>query len=181
MRTRRQPRSCRSGCSLGLVDQATQPIALTHGTAEVASRSRGLPRLRGMERCRRRFRHSRPDPLMRAVTVVMAAVASEDTFQVSLVHDQEVVEALGADRLHEPLCMGVGIGRPVGRLEDLGACGCLKPGRAGHATIRYSWISTPRRSARCSRVGSMSAKAVCVFSSECGQRWPSERCGRWSL
>ncbi len=36
------------------------------------------------------------------------------------------------------------------------ACGWQKPIHAGHATIGYSWISPPRRSARRSRWGSTS-------------------------
>ena len=39
---------------------------------------------------------------------------------MSFVHDQEVVETLGADRPHEPLGVSINIGRPERRLEDLG-------------------------------------------------------------
>ena len=61
-----------SRCSLVLVDQSTERIASPQSPAEVASRSGGLLGLYGVKRRRGRSGHLLADPLMGAVTVVMA-------------------------------------------------------------------------------------------------------------
>lgn len=48
--------------------------------------------------------------------------------------------------------------------------GCPKPVRPAHATMRYSWMSPPRRSVRRSRMGTTSAKAAGSSCDEDGQR-----------
>ena len=58
---------------------------------------------------------------MGAIAVVVIGIASKDTFEVGFVEDQEMIEALRSDRSYEPLGKCVGIGSPVGGLEDLGA------------------------------------------------------------
>ena len=60
---------------------------------------------------------------MWAPFVVVADVGAKDPFEVALVHDQQVVEALVADRADKSLGVSVGIRSLKGRLEHSGAFG----------------------------------------------------------
>jgi hypothetical protein len=51
--------------------------------------------------------------------VVVGHVAAEHVFEVAAAEDQQPVEKLGADRVHEPLCVGVCLWRLNRRLDDL--------------------------------------------------------------
>jgi hypothetical protein len=55
--------------------------------------------------------------------VVVPGIAAQDSLEMASIDDQEVVEAFGADGLHEPLGEGVGVWGPMRRLEDPGPNG----------------------------------------------------------
>jgi hypothetical protein len=72
------------------------------------------------------------DSLVRAMSVVVPDVAAKDTLEMPCVHDQEMVEALGSDRPHEPLGVGVRVRGPERSLQDLGTLRSKDLVEAGH-------------------------------------------------
>lgn len=57
---------------------------------------------------------------MGPMNVVVADVASENTLEVALIEDEEVVETFGTDGSHELLGVGVRIRSPIRGREGLG-------------------------------------------------------------
>ena len=51
------------------------------------------------------------EPTVRAAAVVVFNVLLKDCSEVARSDDQDPIEALGLDRLHPPLCEGVGVSR----------------------------------------------------------------------
>jgi len=71
-----------------------------------------------------------------------------------------------------------GSGEACRRREPVGAENSVRPAQA---TIRYSWMRPPRRSALRSRAASTSLMVEGVASERAGGRWPMDRCGRCAL
>ena len=69
---------------------------------------------------------------MRTMAVVVPGVAAEDALEMSCVHDEEMIQALGTDRPHEPFGVGVGVRGPKRCLEDLGTFRSKDLVEAGH-------------------------------------------------
>ena len=63
------------------------------------------------------------EPLMGAMAVVMAGVATKETLEMSFVDNEKVVETLRSDGANEPLGKCVRVRGSEGRLQDLGALG----------------------------------------------------------
>jgi len=59
--------------------------------------------------------------LVRTMAVVVAPIGAQHSFQMARIHDQEVVEAFGPDRPHEPPGVGIGIRGPKRRAQHLSA------------------------------------------------------------
>jgi hypothetical protein len=95
---------------LVLVDQAAEWVTPLHGPGGTRGRRGAFIRLHGADRRACRCGHLLADSLMTTMTVVVADVASKDTFEVALIDDQKVIETLGTDGSHEPLGVGVVIG-----------------------------------------------------------------------
>ena len=57
---------------------------------------------------------------MRAMLVVVPGVGAENVLEMSYAHDEEVVQALGSDRSHEPLGIGIRVWCSERSREDLG-------------------------------------------------------------
>jgi hypothetical protein len=74
---------------------------------------------------------------VRAVLVVMLDVAAKDTNKLLGTHDQQLVQALPADRADPALGDRVGVGRPHGCADDLGT------GRAPHVIERPGELGVP--------------------------------------
>lgn len=55
-----------------------------------------------------RLRTPELKPAVRAAKVVVLGIVPKDCLQVARSDDQDPIEALGLDRLHPPLCEGVG-------------------------------------------------------------------------
>lgn len=74
---------------------------------------------------------------VRAVLVVMLEVAAKDTNKLLGTHDQQLVQALPADRADPALGDRVGVGRPHRCADDLGT------GRAPHVIERPGELGVP--------------------------------------
>ena len=82
--------SCSLGCSTVFADQAAEDLpALDPG--------------RGIDGTTGRPRRFLPQALMRPVLVVVASELGQDLAEMPLAEDQDVVQALAAERAHEPL------------------------------------------------------------------------------
>jgi hypothetical protein len=53
----------------------------------------------------------------------MRHVDAKDTLKMAAADDQDMIEAVSADRAHPPLGMGIRIRRPQRRPNDSAACG----------------------------------------------------------
>lgn len=58
--------------------------------------------------------------LMQAMAVVVPGVAVKDPFEVPLIDDEKMVEALGSDGANKAFRVGIGVRGPERGLEDLG-------------------------------------------------------------
>ena len=71
----------------------------------------------------RRVWRLQPQRPVGTVSVVMPDVDAEDLLQVAAADDQQPVQALGTDRAHPALRVGVRLGRPDRRYQHLAALG----------------------------------------------------------
>jgi hypothetical protein len=108
-------KSIPSSCGkLVLVQKTAQAIPTTDTGTPPTSGSSGWTVLGGdpLQRkddlvCRR---HLLPQPLMRAVGVVVTGVDTQDSFEMATTHDYQVVEALRAYGANKSLGIGVHVG-----------------------------------------------------------------------
>jgi hypothetical protein len=94
------------------VDQSTEDVA-----AAQPAHVRPVPRLGTL----RRHRRGMGQTAVRTATVVMLDVAPQDANKLLATDDRQLIEALPADRADPAFGVGVGIGRPNGRADDLTA------------------------------------------------------------
>jgi deazaflavin-dependent oxidoreductase (nitroreductase family) len=113
---------------LVLMDQSTEDVAATQ-PAQVRFTSRFGTR--------RRHRRRVGQAAVWAPLVVMLDVASQDADKLLAADDQQLVQALPADRPDPALRDRVGVGRPHGRADHLG------PGRAPHVVERPGELGVP--------------------------------------
>jgi len=64
-----------------------------------------------------------PDALMRPGLVEVLDIGTQDTMQLLLLQDEQVIEALVPHAAHKPFTNGIGSRRQVGRFQDLDAAG----------------------------------------------------------
>ena len=117
-----------SCCVLVLVDQSTEDI-----TAAQPAEVRRTPCLTALRRHRRRVGQAP----VRAPLVVMLDVASEDANELLATDDQQLVQALPADRADPALSDGVRVGRLHRCADD------LDTGRAPHVIERPGELGVP--------------------------------------
>jgi hypothetical protein len=68
------------------------------------------------------------DSLMRSGLIEILEIGTQDTMQLLLLQDEQVIEALSPHAAHKPFTDGIGSRCLIGRFQDLDAAGC------GHAS-----------------------------------------------
>ena|SRR5262249_40898949 len=63
------------------------------------------------------------DSLMRSGLIEILEIGTQDTMQLLLLQDEQVIEALVPHAAHKPFTNGIGSRRQVGRFQDLDAAG----------------------------------------------------------
>jgi hypothetical protein len=110
------------------MDQSAEEVTPTQ-----PARDRSAPRFRD----HRRHGRDVTKAAVRTALVVMLNVASQDATELVATDDQQLVQALPADRPHPTFGDGVGVGRLNGRANYLG------PGRAPYVIERPGELGVP--------------------------------------
>ena len=87
--------------------------------------------VRSVSRCSRGFGDLLLDPLMRSCLIEVHHIRFEDTLELSLMKDQQVVQAFLPHTPQEALTDRIGSGSMIRRFEDLNAARCCHSGEMG--------------------------------------------------